>query len=927
MRTLKKITALVVVVAMVLSLCCINAFAEDYDGKLLLTTGDVNGANSVTVKQGGKFTMNIYVTDPSGGPLTFYDMTVGCNVLGFDETKFTAEIKSIFNEDDIEIAQNMGEDKLVLIGAKTKPKGNYTTSLLGSVEVTVASDLTPGDYTFSFQHEGATCFYKPDDAINKYNIDDLATFTVTVAETTTVTAINPVEPVAGKFGDPISILPSTVSATGTTSSGTTTVSLPVTWDASTYNNMAATQEVTGTVTAEDPISLGSGVSPTVKVTVNLSKADFASATATAEVDMIDGATEPATFETDATVTATNGLTQTVKATGTLTAAQVGKEDVYTVEADLADNDYIDVTGKKATVTVTVTDDPILAASEAGRAFHEKVEATVPALEDITGDVDVLKENVPDLKSEYNSLVRSEPALKDSKKLNADKAKLDSLTNDVLNDLGEIIEAADIASSLVEHVNSDTALAYKAWIEVAEEVLEGKEEVPGATAANKKLQDAKAAVAAARALLPTTEVTTEQEVAAVVEAVKQLKDYTSNAKYKEVAEKVKAQLADAKAADPENADLAAAETTLEGLMSIPVIVEPTIREKKDFTVLVKRDVTIESDATVEISIDGTPATPVTMSGSAKNVSISVAALDKAKGEPVEITGSYKVGEDIYTLAPVTTVVKGKSSSIATSGPGGSSGNGGNPSASASAEPTESTTPGGQTGTTSTFVDIDGVKSWAGEAIEALAAEGVINGVDATHFDPDSNVTREQFAKMIVGALGLPTGSGVTTFADVDASQWYAPYIAAAVDNGLITGYSDGWFGLGDNITREDIATILYRSLGTEPSAAATFTDMGSVADYAKQAVALLSELGVVNGYTDGTFGPKNLATRAEAAVMIYRFANLNNEPEETPAPEESAEPEASAEPDASATPDASEAPDASAEPDASETPDASATPEA
>lgn len=922
MRTLKKITALVVAIAMVLSLCCINAFAVDYDGKLALTTGDLNGANSVTVKQGGKFTMNIYVTDPSGGPLTFYDMTVGCNVLGFDETKFTAEIKSIFNEDDIEIAQNMGEDKLVLIGAKTKPKGNYTTSLLGSVEVTVASDLAPGNYTFSFQRGNATCFYKPDDAINKYTIDDSAEFTVNVIEYKTVNAVeNPT--VSGQFGDPKSkVLPSAVNVTDPADFGGT---VDVEWGE--YDPMKANQTVTGTVKSSENYGLNGNVTSTA--TVTLTKATFASATATKEVDMVEGATEPATFEADATVTATNGLTQTVKATGTLTADQVGKEDVYTVEADLADNDYIDIAGNKATVTVTVTDDKILAGSEDGKAFHEKA-AAVPSLDAITSEdnVEALKETVSSLKSEYSSLVRFNPELKNSKKLNADKAKLDALTNDVLNKVGDITSAASVASELVSVVtDADSALAYEAWIEVAEEVLAGKTAVEGATAANAELQVAIDAVNAARALVPTTEATAEEKAAAALKAVEQLKKSTNSSKYKEVADKVKAQLADAIEANPDNADLTAAEGTLNTLMSIPTIVEPTVRVGKTFSVSVKRDVVTEGEATVKIWTDEveTPI-PATMAAGAKTVSVPMAASARAKGETLTISGSYTVGEDTYDLAPVTTVIKAKSSSVATSGPGGS-GNGSNPSSSASAEPTESNTPGKEPGTTSKFVDIDGVKSWAGEAIDALAAEGVIDGVDDNHFDPESNVTREQFAKMIVGALGLPTGSGVTSFADVDASQWYAPYIAAAVDNGLITGYSDDWFGLGDNITREDIATILYRSLGTEPTAAASFVDMGSVADYAKQAVALLSELGVVNGYTDGTFGPKNLATRAEAAVMIYRFANLDNEPEETPAPEESAEPEASAEPDASATPDASEAPDASAEPDASETPDASATPEA
>ena len=123
-------------------------------------------------------------------------------------------------------------------------------------------------------------------------------------------------------------------------------------------------------------------------------------------------------------------------------------------------------------------------------------------------------------------------------------------------------------------------------------------------------------------------------------------------------------------------------------------------------------------------------------------------------------------------------------------------------------------------------------------------------------------------MIVGVMGYSVDSNaVTEFSDANG-DWYTPYIAAAAQNGLVTGREDGTFGVGDNITRQDMAVIIFRALGSNASEIHEFTDSADISGYAVEAVSALYNMGIISGYTDGSFGPKDNATRAEAAKMLY-----------------------------------------------------------
>lgn len=171
--------------------------------------------------------------------------------------------------------------------------------------------------------------------------------------------------------------------------------------------------------------------------------------------------------------------------------------------------------------------------------------------------------------------------------------------------------------------------------------------------------------------------------------------------------------------------------------------------------------------------------------------------------------------------------------------------------------------------SIFNDLDSV-SWAKTAIEYLFDKGVVNGKADGVYAPDDNVTRAEFIKIIVVAMGISGDIEDTPFTDVEENEWYAPYIAAAYKGGVVLGAEDGAFYPNASITREDMATILYRALGVkaQDGASLKFIDANSVSDYAKEAVSFLASKKIINGFEDGSFGPKKNATRAETAVMVY-----------------------------------------------------------
>ena len=190
----------------------------------------------------------------------------------------------------------------------------------------------------------------------------------------------------------------------------------------------------------------------------------------------------------------------------------------------------------------------------------------------------------------------------------------------------------------------------------------------------------------------------------------------------------------------------------------------------------------------------------------------------------------------------------------------------------------TEPNNQTDDTKGLTDIAG--SWAADDIQKLYEQGIVSGTDNNTYEPERDVTREEFVAVACRLLKIePILGAELSFADVPKDSWDYEYIRAAYQNGIINGVSKTEFGKGESITRQDMAVILDNMLYFEkraPEAAEfTFIDNDAIADYAKESVSRLVSISVINGYSDNSFGPLNPATRAEMAAMINRFLNYLN----------------------------------------------------
>lgn len=179
----------------------------------------------------------------------------------------------------------------------------------------------------------------------------------------------------------------------------------------------------------------------------------------------------------------------------------------------------------------------------------------------------------------------------------------------------------------------------------------------------------------------------------------------------------------------------------------------------------------------------------------------------------------------------------------------------------------------------FRDVNRV-GWAKAAIEELAALGIVKGVGQDSFQPLKSVTRAEFLAMLVRAFQL-TGEADLEFTDVKPADWHYEIIASAVDAGLAQGIGGGKFEPNRPITRQEMALMSANALTLftelkaedEDGALARFKDSSSIAKYARGAVALLAEKGVIQGTGNDRFTPKGMANRAQAAVMIYNLLNL------------------------------------------------------
>jgi hypothetical protein len=156
-------------------------------------------------------------------------------------------------------------------------------------------------------------------------------------------------------------------------------------------------------------------------------------------------------------------------------------------------------------------------------------------------------------------------------------------------------------------------------------------------------------------------------------------------------------------------------------------------------------------------------------------------------------------------------------------------------------------------------------WAADSIKQLVASGAIAGYPDGTFKPNKSITRAEFATVVVKAFKLNAANG-KVFADT-SNHWAKSYIATAEAAGIVNGYGNNKFGPNDLITREQMAVMIVKAANLTGDSGKTFTDSAKIASWAKSAVSITSATGVISGFPDGSFKPQDKATRAQAVTII------------------------------------------------------------
>lgn len=169
----------------------------------------------------------------------------------------------------------------------------------------------------------------------------------------------------------------------------------------------------------------------------------------------------------------------------------------------------------------------------------------------------------------------------------------------------------------------------------------------------------------------------------------------------------------------------------------------------------------------------------------------------------------------------------------------------------------------------FSDMNGAP-WAKTAVETLYNKGIVSGKTKTEFCPNDTVTRAEFAKLIVMCKNALVKGNTQYFSDVASDSWYFDYVNSAYLINAVKGDDSGRFNPNNKITRQDMAVMIYRAMGMTDEDKPDFSDAGEIGEYAVNAVGTLYNKGIVSGMGDGSFAPKDFATRAQAAQMIYKL---------------------------------------------------------
>ncbi|MNI41142.1 Endo-1,4-beta-xylanase A precursor [compost metagenome] len=171
----------------------------------------------------------------------------------------------------------------------------------------------------------------------------------------------------------------------------------------------------------------------------------------------------------------------------------------------------------------------------------------------------------------------------------------------------------------------------------------------------------------------------------------------------------------------------------------------------------------------------------------------------------------------------------------------------------------------------FNDITG--HWAEATIKQAVKQGIVNGYTDGSFKPDATITRAEFVTMLMNAW--KPSNGITTLSFTDTNEipaWAKNAIIQAVESGLLSGYTDGSFRPDGNIARMEMAMMIAKAYGAKiPTDVATgFSDESEIPEWAKGAVFMIKQIGIVNGRDGNQFAPKETVTRAEAVTVIINL---------------------------------------------------------
>ena len=172
---------------------------------------------------------------------------------------------------------------------------------------------------------------------------------------------------------------------------------------------------------------------------------------------------------------------------------------------------------------------------------------------------------------------------------------------------------------------------------------------------------------------------------------------------------------------------------------------------------------------------------------------------------------------------------------------------------------------------TFTDVVAAE-WYAKAVAFASSRELFQGVGSNKFQPSGKMTRAMLAQVLHNLENNPDHTAAGIFKDVVADEWYAEAVNWAAETGIINGYGNDKYGPMDNVSREQIVTMMWRYVGSPESkqALTDYSDASKVSAYAVPAIRWAVENGIVKGYTNSTLKPQGDATRAEVAEMFKNF---------------------------------------------------------